>query len=71
MGAVHVHAGFHTVCLSVCVCPFWAITFECHDVQKFLVWWYILTISKSRSLGQGQDHFCKIDYSVGYQILLL
>ena len=35
------------VCLSVCV-SVWAITFECLDIEtSFLVWRYILTISRS------------------------
>ena len=35
------------VCLSVCE-SVWAITFECLDIEtSFLVWWYILTISRS------------------------
>ena len=35
------------VCLSVCV-SVWAMTFECLDIEtSFLVWWYILTISRS------------------------
>ena len=43
--------------VSVCVS---AITFQTVDIEtSFLVWWYILTISRSRvsrSLGQGQGH---------------
>ena len=34
-------------CLCVCL-SFWTITFECLDIEtSFLVWWYILTISRS------------------------
>ena len=55
------------VCLSVCL-SIQAITFECPDKEtSFLVWWYILTISRTylstKVIGQGQGHFCKIDYS--------
>ena len=33
------------VCLCICL---WAITFECLNIEtSFLVWWYILTISRS------------------------
>ena len=48
---------FHTVCVcvSVCLCisvsvcvSVQAISFECLDIEtSFLVWWYILTISRS------------------------
>ena len=33
---------------SVCVCvSVWAVTFECFDIEtSFLVWYYILTISR-------------------------
>ena len=49
------------MCVSVCVCvcvslSIQAITFEGIDIEtSFLVWWYVLTIS--RPLGQGQGHF--------------
>ena len=34
------------VCLSVCL-SVWAVTFEAFDIEtSFLVWWYILTISR-------------------------
>ena len=38
-----------SVCVCVCLCPsVWAITFEAVDIEtSFLVWWYILTISRS------------------------
>ena len=36
-----------SVCLSVCL-SVWAITFEWLDIETlFLVWWYMLTISRS------------------------
>ena len=37
-----------SVCLCVCLCvSVWAITFEPVDIEtSFLVWWYILTISR-------------------------
>ena len=49
---------------SLCLCVYlsvWAITFEVVDIEtSFLVWWYILTISRSslsiKSLGHGQGH---------------
>ena len=37
-----------SVCLCVCVClSVWAITFDIDIKTSFLVWWYILTISRS------------------------
>ena len=53
-------------CLCVCVCvsvclSIWAITFEPADIEtSFLVWCYILTISRSslsiKVIGQGKGH---------------
>ena len=48
------------VCMSVCL-SVWAITFEAVDIEtSFLVWWYILTISRSslsiKVIGSGQGH---------------
>ena len=37
-----------SVCMCVCL-SVWAITFEPVDIEtSFLVWWYILTISRSQ-----------------------
>ena len=52
-------------CLCLCL-PVWAITFECLDIEiPFLVWWDILTISRS-SLSQG--HLVKVKHfgTVGF-----
>ena len=53
---VYVH-----VCVCVCVCLFVrAITFEPVNIEtSFLVWWYILTISRS-SLSEYQGHWFKV-----------
>ena len=49
------------VCVCVSVLSVWAITFEPVDIEtSFLVWCYILTISRSslsiKVIGQGQGH---------------
>ena len=59
----------HTsVCVSVCLClSVQAITFEAVDTEtSYLVWWYILTISRSSTnikvIGSYQDHVLKNAY---------
>ena len=65
-----------SVCLCVCVClSVWAITFEWVDIEtSFLVWCYILTISRSslsiKAIGSrsrsshGKCWFCYQDISL-------
>ena len=50
-------------CLRVCV----SVTFECLNIEtSFLVWWYILTISRSgfstKVIGPRSRSLLKIDY---------
>ena len=70
------------VCVYVCVCvsvclSVWAITFEWVDIEtSFLVWCYILTISRSslsiKVIGlrsrssHGKCQFCYLDISLTY-----
>ena len=64
------------MCLSVCVYV-WAITFECLDIEtSFLVWQYILTISRSslriKVIGSMSRSLWQLaSWTVGHQISLL
>ena len=66
----------YCLCVSVCV-SVWAITFEFLAIEtSFLVWWYIVTISRSRLsikvIGSRSRSPVKLaSWTVGHEIGLL